>query len=742
MGLYSKKELIIKSRKELLNIAFNEKLVDIITSDELSKKELINLILKYRKDNTIYKLYQYNEISFFRLQEVLDEKLSKFSITKNDIEIVRSIRIYENTKYMENDNYYILIDKQLEIDTSIVLLTGNNRYIYGIINLELDTKYIDIRYHRYSISYIINRIDDNFKNNEKMHLVFFDNFGVELIYKIYNNIHIETIPERINCYEENIIEFSYQKLEKTKNSCPVLILENKVTTKYFSENFMIYIEKIEKDTIKYIYSKKALVKIKSKGYKLNNTVILDINYLLENKEEYIKIYDEILNFRLIKKEEILEKFFEYIKEKIISYSKKMYKNFNLIGIDYEKEDLKKLDIKNILNYSILKNIKDSIKPYLVINTTNNMLEISINKYKKVEKEINYEFNILTNIVYKKQLSKIKIINRIFMYLKYRICDIKYLNYSKKEIINKINKNEYKNIIEEIEKNYEILEEKFITDYIKYKTEINDMYIKSYKNHLILFEISEYIFENYINSIKKDFSLNEILETLNIHELEVNDFTITNNDIEMIFLVEMYYLIYTYFNNIDMIEILKNYQGINIGGRIIKIDVFYNLLKEYIPGRLISFEKDNVNSYNFLIDIAYKMDMDINFGRVKINSKVMRKKENISIYIKDFKKEYKLVLNTDKKDKSYIDRLESVNNLDIKIVYEDENNEKVFTYHIEKDFIEKDEIKSEFSQEQLNDIDNNILRIFMQLDDKIKISYILRKDDQIYVSKKTYFIDIY
>lgn len=741
MGLYSKKELIIKSRKELLKIAYNEKLVDVIKSDEMSKKELIDLILKYRKDYSIFKITSYNEYSFFNLQEKLDEKLSKYAITKNDIEIVRSIRVYENTKYIKNDNYFILIDKDLEIDVSIVLLVGNNNYIYGVLNLELDTNYVDIRYSRFVISYIVNRIDKNFKNNEQMKLVFFDSFGVELIYKIYNNQNVDVLPEKLLCYEENIIEFSYCKLEPVANSCPILVLENSIITKYFSIPFIIYVEKIEDDNVKYIYSNRSILRMKSKGYMQNNSIIFDINYLLHNLDELIQIYDEFLNFKFLRKREILESYLTHIKERIISYSKKDYKNFNLIGIEYENKEFKNTDIKNILNYNIIKNIDNNLKPYLVINTNNNNMEISINKYKRIEKEINYEFNILTKMVYKKEMSKAKIIDRILKYLKYRICDEKYISCSKKEIINKINENKYKDIAKEIDKNYVKLEDKFKTDYTKYKSSVNDDYIKSYKNYLVLYEISEYLFNEYINSSLKNYDIKEILCTLNIIDFEINDFKITNTDIEMLFTIELYNLIYSYFNNIDILDILKNYQGISMGGKILKTDIFYNLLKEYIPGRLISFEKDNADTYKVLLDTFYTMDSDLRFGRVKINSKISQKKENISIYIKDFKNEYKLVLDTKEIKKNHIDRLETVSNLDIKIVYEDENEEKEITYLVEKDFIEKDELLANFEQEKLNDIDNNIIRIFLSLENEIEIKYILRKEDQLYVSQKSYYLSI-
>lgn len=740
MGLYSKKELIIKSRKELLRIAFNEKLVDVIKSDELSKKDLIELILKYRKDYTKFKITNYNEYSFFKLQEKLNEKFLRHSTTKNDIEIVRSIRIYEKTKYIKKDNYFVLIDKQLEIDVSIVLLVGNNNYIYGILNLELDDNYLDIRYNRYIISYVINRIDENYKNDEQMKLVFFDSFGVELIYKIYNNKSSNVIPEKLVCYEENIIEFIYCKLEKVINSCPILVLENRVVTKYFDIPFIIYVEKIEDNEIKYIYSKKTLIRMKSKNYEHNNTIFLDINYLLKNSNEMIKIYDEFLNFKFIKKSEILKNYLLYIKEKIISYSKKKYSKFNLIGVEYKNDEFKTIDIKEILNYNIMKNIKENSKPYLIINTTNNNMEISINKYNKIEREINYEFNIITQIIYRKKFSKIQIIELILKYLKHKICNIDYIKYSKKEIINKINNNGYQQIIDDIKRNYDLLEDKFKTEYLKYKMQINEIYINSYKNYLILYEVSEYLFEKYLNYEIKNYTIKEILANLQINDFEIRDFNIQLNDIEKIFIIEMYNLIYTYFNNVEILEILKNYQGINISGKILKTDIFYNLLKEYIPGRLINFEKENIDTYKFLIDTAYNMDLDLKFGRVKINSKLLQKKENISIYVRDFKKEYKLILNTKSKNTAYIDRLETVSNLDIKFVYEDEKEEKEITYLIEKDFIEKDELLANYNQEKLNDIDNNIIRIFFKLEENIEIKFILRKNDQLFVSQKSYFIN--
>ncbi|WP_156285838.1 hypothetical protein [Oceanivirga salmonicida] len=742
MSLYSKNELILKSRDELYKIALKEKLIDILKSDK-NKKQLIDLILKYRKDYKENSIKEYSEIGFIKIQEIIDKKLVIYNKKENDIEVPRSFKLYKNVRIIKQDNYFILIEKDLDIDTNIVLLCGKNKYIYSILNLELDDKYIDNRYNRFYIRFSVDRFTDNFNNEENISLIFFNTYNTSLIYSIYNEEYLEVIPDKFLAYIVGIAEFEYLELDKTLETCPIIFSENKVICKYFEYDFNMYISSIKNKNIDIYFFDDALNELSSKNYYINATYINNIDYLLKNCEEKIYIYDKYLNFIQISKKRLLEIFFNYLKELIVSYSKKKYLSYYILGIDYEQNDMLKLDICKIFNYKLIKNrIKKIDKKYksnyyLIVNTENDKIKITTNNYNITEKDINYEIVLNTHINTEINLSKKIIVNKIFYMLKFKMSQIEYLNFSEKELINKINNSEYKNIIEDIEKKYIKVEKAFKTDYLKYKTSINKEYINSYRNYLILNKISEYIFNNYVNKNESYvIKINDIVKKLDLEiDIQIENIEVRKEEIDLIFILEIYNFLYNYFKKIKIIDILEKYDGICLCGVLVKTNIFYNLLKEFIPGNLIQFDNDIQKSYKFLLDASYKFDKDINLGRIKFISNYTKQKEKVRVYIKNFKNEYILILDSVNKDFGYIDKINNVINIEIRIEYIDRNENKEFYYNLNRKYIEKDEKEINIEQKYLNDIENDIIRIFMKFNEEnINIFFIKRKKDQIYVNE--------
>lgn len=171
MNLYTNKELEIKSYERLLDIAIKEKLIDIY-SETKTKRQLIDLILKYRFNDYENKIRVKSEKGFFLIQNIIDEKLEKYINYENDIEIPRKIEIYKDINFSKVDNYLIYIEKNIKISENIVLLVGENKYIYAILSLVKESN--DKRYNIYNFSdKIIERFTDQFSDDEKMNLLFF-----------------------------------------------------------------------------------------------------------------------------------------------------------------------------------------------------------------------------------------------------------------------------------------------------------------------------------------------------------------------------------------------------------------------------------------------------------------------------------------------------------------------------------------------------------------------------------------
>lgn len=716
MSYYTREDLKLKTYDKLYKIAINEKLINIFASDK-TKSELIDLILLYRQDNTEKKILTLDYEGFFRLQELFDKKLRELPIEATDIQVPYSIKIFENADFSEDDNYYVLVSKNLHISTSICMITADNGYVYCILSLVEDTKYEDKVYRKYKInSEYVERLnfDCEYYKNPKMY--FFENTMGDIIRDVYFNKRIDVIPEKIPCYSIKLFELKAEKLKEVKSPFPILFIDNKVYCKYFTKDFLMYIHKIQNDNFLIDYFENAKDRVLAKELNFYASCFQDMSTFFLDINSNIEVYDDYLQSKIVPKKQLVNQFIEYLIKKICAYSKCRYTKIYSIGLNIQDDRFVYIDLPFVLSYSKIKRLNKTYKSekFLAIVSEFDNLNISENQFNIFEKDINYDITVNTNInTINYNLNFNTLIKEIIYLLKLKLLKINISICSINDLIKKIDSIGYRAVKDDLFKDYDDIEAKFSTDCFKYQNLVSEKYHEIKKNYYTL--------------------LNEAYDELNNY-LNCKSTNLEKNMIEYVLCLELYNFLNNFFKKFTVIELLKRYKGVCLMGKIIKSELFYNLLKEFIPGKIIKYTDVNNDNYEYILELIYEYIEDEELAKIKLLNNITYDVRAYIIEATNFKDVYEVVLDTTKTDIGYIDKLDTVTKLDIKI--KDSEMDIVYSLNLDlkKEFYERDELDTRLNQEFLDNIDNAIIRIFF-ISKEMKIFYkcATRYDDQVFVT---------
>ncbi len=727
MSYYTKEELLLKSYDALYKIALEEKLLNIYTHD-MKKKELIDLILKYRENKFYEQIISKDINGFLCIQKIIDENITEVFKSSIDIEVPHSMIIYENKKINKKEAYYILINKQLNIDTSFILLAGTNNYIYAIFSVIHDDSFESEMYEKYFFSSnYVDRFNFDIDFFENAKFLFFESNVSIFLKQAYKNKKLNYIPKKLLCYCVKICEFKIKKLCESNKYFPVLFIENKLISKYFSYEFAMYIRKIADDHIYIDFFEDAKKTIIQKDYIFYGSFFCDIVEFFQKPNEEIKIYDDYSNNKRILKKELVDIFLDYLFSEVISNSCEKFLGLYTIGINVKREYFKHINIPFIINYSaVQKNLLSNFESdkYLIICSEYDNFNISTNSFTVREKDINYDIRINTVINFlSHKLNYYSIIQSLMILLKIKISKLEFNLISFSELMEKINSNEYLKIKDDIQNLDADAEKIFSINYREYEHERNDVYLEIKKNYYFLFFKCQEIFEKYCDDASfADF----YIEKYNIY--------VNKNEIEMFLSFKIYNFLNKFFKKYKILDLLSNYKGVKLVGKLVKSPLFYNLLKEFIPGKIIKFSCDNRDNYSNLIATTEKYVEDLELAKINCINDVKVEKKNLEVLADDFKNEYVSIVNSKNKVFGYIDRLSVALKINITINNLDTNDSFYNTIYLPKIFLEKDENQIDIDQIYLDNIDNGIVRIFFFLNNVVQYKCAKRIDDQIFVSK--------
>ncbi len=179
MRLFYEEELKRKSYYEMLQIAIDERLVE-AQVDTLSRKELIEVILKYRGARADFCIKNYKEKGLENIQKLFDDKLNNRIHHENTIKVPHKIVLYKELDLTKEDSYKIELPDN--ISKANAFLINANNYLCGIFQLEKD---LDSKNKFYLISKKEFFRIESLKNN-KFSLLFFKERDIQFIYRFYN----------------------------------------------------------------------------------------------------------------------------------------------------------------------------------------------------------------------------------------------------------------------------------------------------------------------------------------------------------------------------------------------------------------------------------------------------------------------------------------------------------------------------------------------------------------------------
>ncbi|MDK9581224.1 hypothetical protein QQA45_06990 [Sneathia sanguinegens] len=261
-----------------------------------------------------------------------------------------------------------------------------------------------------------------------------------------------------------------------------------------------------------------------------------------------------------------------------------------------------------------------------------------------------------------------------------------------------------------------------TAYYNYEQSLNSEYTTIQKNYYDLYDISKRIIDEYnVNPKETEYKIEEYKIVLK------------KNEIDLILCAEMYNFLNNFFKDFKIFEVLNIYKGINLFGIFVKSELFYNLLKEFIPGKIIHFSQDLKNNYNNILETVANYIEDIDKAKVIVKNNYMIDKIKYEIYCYNFKNELKLIMDTKNENVGYVDKLASISILEIFIHDLNKNRKYNLNLNITKNFYERDEIETKINQNYLNDIENEIVRIFFKYEEKLTYFCAKRMADQVYIT---------
>ena len=333
------------------------------------------------------------------------------------------------------------------------------------------------------------------------------------------------------------------------------------------------------------------------------------------------------------------------------------------------------------------------------------------------------------------------------------------------------------IFENLDREYEKSEKIIPTKYSKFENKMSESYRKIKNNFYMLWEAAENMKKEFFTSdgrLRTRFDIPKIMErekdlhitelkTWNIHIMENDKFKTINKfpdeiftikEIEKILKSDIYSMLRKFLNTYYKEGMLFEYSLIKLSGQSTKISTFQEVLKEFVPGKMIEYKelshRDDYELKLNCLDGAIKYLDYKRFGHMDVNIENEVPLVPYSVYAERYDGEKVEMLETSRKASvlmSYIDK--SISAMELKLYVHNAENElkKEVIYKNVNEYKEEDaedilrEYEGIFTQYETDEIENNVVRFFVYTDMNNWGFYVVpvqRHGDQLYLGKKQYF----
>ena len=580
---------------------------------------------------------------------------------------------------------------------------------------------------------------------------------------------------------------------------------------------LAYVEDcFDKENIKFLFGYDALKKLEMNDYVMTGSLFYGLKNWVHNYKEKEKIVDEYGNTQYVKREKIIKAYLDYVVKRAEYQFKCKFKRIHASSPVKLKEQFLSLfeeifmkDEKN--EYEIVK--KNSMDEAIAVlyNTIENQIrkgkyeeneeysaliidcgggttDLAACKYRIENKKVYYYLDIKTSFENgDENFGGNNLTYRIMQYLKI-VLATKYSNKKSIKIRNLIKYNDsvlYKaideygvdKIFEKMDEMYKKCEKIIPTKYSKFENKMSDEYKKIKNNFYMLWEAAENLKKEFFTidgRLRTRFDIghnydgeNDLhitkLKTWKLHILNEGYFnTITTypreiftiKEIEKIVKIDIYGMLRKFLNTYYNEGALFDYSLIKLSGQSTKINTFQEVLKEFVPGKMIEYRelmaKDNYDLKLNCLDGCIKYLNYKKFGHMEVSIKNEVPLVPYSVWTEKYNGEMIELIRTARKAQvmvNYIDKSSSAMEFKVYVHNAEGEKKKELVYKNINEYDERDAVDILFDYEGIltqNDTDtiqNEITRFFIYTDLNNWGFYVVpirRENDQLFLGKKKYF----
>ncbi|MGF6906260.1 hypothetical protein [Fusobacterium sp. PH5-44] len=494
------------------------------------------------------------------------------------------------------------------------------------------------------------------------------------------------------------------------------------------------------------------------------------------KNEFLNMFKEILpNYHIITKDSLDEGVAV------------LYNSIERLIYKQQQEIIKARETNTRLDNS--KRVFQDDKEYkaLIIDCGGGTTDLASCVFKIKSKDINYDIDIRTTFENSEEsFGGNNITYRIMQYLKILLAQY----YTKNEGINvntlitneselifrDIDENGVKSIYEKIEEEYAKADKIIPTKFAEYENKASDMYGKVKNNFFFMWEIAELlkkeIFKHstivrtkygakemessdlsvtVVKSWNLNFYSNGTLQNIKTYP----DIIINKNEIIKLIKGDIYEVFRRFLTSYYERDILSNYSLVKLSGQSCKVNIFNDILKEFIPGKRVDFRRNIEESEEQLkiacLDGAVRYLNSSKIGNIKVGVRNDIPIVPYSLHAHTYLEEDVVLLRTGEQagaGAGFIKKISQTEILPMRLKNKEQEVKKLFTYvnKLEdyKEMDEQDVLKSlnnHFVQDDLDDIQNGETKFFAHTDENYWGFYVCgvrRESNQTYLGKKEYF----
>ena len=598
---------------------------------------------------------------------------------------------------------------------------------------------------------------------------------------------------------------------------------------------IVYIKKCFTDEkIEYVFGHEVENKLKESGYNLRGSIFYGIKNWVKSLDQKERVVDENGDIRYVNRKVIIKAYIDYIVGRSESLFKCKFKNIHLttpvklkaefiemfkeILPEYEIIEKNALDegvavLYNSLEKIIQKNKFDENREYkaLIIDCGGGTTDLASCIFKISSEDIFYNVEIKTTFENSEEsFGGNNITYRIMQYLK--IVLSQYYSDKKIENINdliktttelifrEIDENGIKNIYKEFDAKYLEAETVIPTQFSNFENKASDMYSKVKNNFFFMWEIAELLKKELFKKTtivrtKFDsarFESTDISHTYvsnwNLHIKDGENLkkissypniVINKNEIIKLIKGDIYEIFRRFLTQYYETGVLYDYSLIKLSGQTCKVNIFNEILKEFVPGKMIDFGRNTAEEDQQLkiscVDGAISFLNSSKIGQMRVSVendipivpyslhgkkytgeeieifrtgeqagtsygsiKKISTTEILPLYLKNKEQEIKKSFNYMNKKETYIEEdeqsiLKFLNSTRVDLVKEEEKwiikykgqNQKIIRYE----------------QGDLDDILNGETKFYIYTDSNywgFTVVGVKREDDQLYLGKNEYY----